>query len=258
MSKIKGLIWVGVATAVAAVAAVGLPRLARHVPWSVERALGRVAGGPPLEGICRAQAPAESVAAFDRLVKRFYPLDEADRALPLTVDVIRGSTVNAYATLGGHIYVFDGLLQQAQSPEELAGVLAHEVEHVRSRHIIQGVVVNLATLSGLRALVPAAGSDGANAASVLLSLRFSRDQEDEADRLALERMKRGRVGAQGFASFFTRLQQESDPPAILSNHPSSSSRAEMAERSTGYPVEPVLDAPSWKLAKQICEAKDAG
>jgi len=254
MSKLRGLVWVGVVTVAATAAAVGLPTLARHVPWAVERTLGRMAGEAQ-GGLCRAGSSTESIAAFDQLVKRVYPRDAVDRSLPVSIDIVRGNTVNAFATLGGHIYVFDGLLQQMQSPEELAGVLAHEVEHVRARHIIQGAVVNLVTFSGVRALVLGDASDTATAASVLLSLRFSRDQEDEADRRALERLRRSGVDAAGLSTLFARLQQSTQPPALLSNHPTSSSRARLAANSNGYPVTPVLDADAWARAKQICHPR---
>ncbi len=252
MSKAKGLAWTTAAIAVAAGFAVGLPGLARHVPWPVERWLGRLAGTPRQDSVCRSRATPESRAALARLVRRIYPLYPEDDALPISVDVVVGSTVNAYASLGGRIYVYEGLIQQARSPEELAGVLAHEIEHVRRRHIIQGMVVNLATVGGLRAMLPGSASGSAGAAQVLLSLTFSRDQEAQADAGGLERLRAAHVDAAGFANFFARAQADAQPPPILSNHPSNGSRLERAAAYTGYPVEPVLSGAQWERVRQYC------
>jgi predicted Zn-dependent protease len=186
-------------------------------------------------------------------VSRVYPLDAEDRSLPVTVAVVRGDVVNAYATLGGHIYVFDGLLQQAQSPQELAGVIAHEIAHVRDRHIIQGVVVNLVTFTGLRAVFPGGAGDRAGAAQTLLSLRFSREQEAEADRDGLARLRVAKVDASGLASFFARAQHAAQPPPFLSNHPSNRSRADLAASEGAYPSAPLLDAASWRSLKRLCQ-----
>jgi predicted Zn-dependent protease len=252
MSKAKGLAWLGAAVAVGIAAAVGLPRLARHVPWGVERWLGRVVDATPPGAVCRAGASLQSIAAFDKIVQRIYPLDAEDRALPITIGVITGKTVNAFATLGGHIYVFDGLLQQTKTPEELAGVLAHEIAHVRNRHIIQGVVTSLMSAAGLGMALPDGSAENVGAIHTLLSLRFSRDQEAEADEQGLERLRASHVDAAGFGQFFTRAAGLSEAPAILSSHPSNDSRAELAGRFKGYPFKPILSEEEWRSLRQIC------
>jgi beta-barrel assembly-enhancing protease len=252
MSKAKGVAWVAVAVAVGVVAALGLPRLARHVPWSIERWLGRIVDTSPAGTVCGTHANDDSLRAFDQLVRRIYPLDAEDRALPITIEAIGGKTVNAYATLGGHIYVFDGLLQQARTPEELAGVLAHEIAHVRNRHIIQGLMANLMGAAGLSLLLPDGSARNAGAVQALLSLKFSREQEAEADQQGLQRLRAAGVDAAGFGRFFARAAESSEPPAILSSHPSNDSRAELAGRFNGYPVTPVLTEAEWRSLKQLC------
>lgn len=250
MSKRKGLMWVGVAAGLAVIAAVGLPRLARHVPWSVERWIGSISQSPAGETVCGA--PSAGQVSLRHLVQRLYPLFPDDSRVPLSIQVIRGSTVNAFATLGGRIYVYDGLLQRAQSPEELAGVLAHEMEHVRQRHIIQGAVVSLVTWGGLKTIFQ--GSDF-NMTHTLLSLSFSREQEAEADEGGLERLRAAQIEAAGFAKFFERARQSDSPPAILSSHPSDDERAARAARFTGYPTRPALPPAEWAALRGICGAK---
>lgn len=249
MSKWKGLVWVGIAAGLGVVAAIGLPRLAKHMPWSVERRLGSIGSGPADHLLCKGSEPAER-RALDQLVRRLYPLTAEDRTIPISIDVIRGSTVNAFATLGGRIFVYDGLLQQARSPDELAGVLAHEIEHVRDRHILQGAVVSLVTWGGLRAIFQN-GDPGV--AHSLLSLSFSREQEAEADEGALQRMRSTHISAAGFVEFFERARQSGSLPAILSNHPSDEDRAARAARFSGYSTWPALSPDEWRMLRGICK-----
>jgi predicted Zn-dependent protease len=251
-SKSKGLLWVGIAIVVAAAAAIGLPGMAKHVPWPVERWLAGIHGGASVKSACQGRNHPESLALFRKLVQRIYPLAPGDGMLPITVDVVPGKTVNAYATLGGHIYVFDGLVRQAQSPDELAGVLAHEIEHVRNRHIIQGVAVNLFTLGALKIMLPGGHADS-QIAYMLLTLKFSRQQEHEADVMGLERVRMARADAAGFQQFFARAEKMPSPPQIISNHPASELRAELAARFRGYPVEPIMDQNEWGMLQTICE-----
>jgi beta-barrel assembly-enhancing protease len=246
-SKAKGLLWVLGALVLAGVAAVSLPVLVRHVPWPVEEWLGGAIGLVPPGQVCDAHP--ESLAALDALVARIYPISKDDIA-PVSVRLIRGETVNAFATLGGRVYVFQGLLEQARTPEELAGVLSHEIEHVRNRHILQGFVVGLATFQALRIAIPPGGGD--QVARELLSLQFSRDQEGEADEKGLERLRAAQVDARGFEDFFERAAKLPSAPAIVSSHPSSDVRRELAQRFRDYPTRPVLDAREWRALSGIC------
>ena len=252
-SKAKGLLWAAITIAVAAAVAIGLPRMAKHVPWTVERWMGNILAGPAAENACQGRNHPESLTLFHKLVQRLYPLAPGDSELPITIEVVPGKTVNAYATLGGHIYVFDGLLKQARSADELGGVLAHEIEHVRNRHIIQGVAVNLFTLRALKIVLPGDHPTGSYIAFMLLTLKFSRQQEYDADMAGLERVRMARVDAAGFQQFFARAEKMPSPPEIVSNHPANDSRAELAARFRGHPVEPIMDQAEWAALKTICD-----
>lgn len=141
--------------------------------------------------------------------------------------------VNAFAAPGGVVVVFRGLLNAAATPEELAGVLAHEVAHAELRHSLQGMAKGL----GLRALVAMAFGDISDsvftdAATRLTELRFSRDAEREADANGLQRLVAARISPEGMVRFYERLASEkrSSPPALLSTHPSSGERLEWLRR----------------------------
>lgn len=135
--------------------------------------------------------------------------------------------VNAFAAPGGVVVVFRGLLNAAETPEELAGVLAHEVAHAELRHTLQGMVKSL----GLRAAASMAFGDISDsvftdAATRLTELRFSRDAEREADANGLQRMVAARISPEGMVRFYERLASEkrTSPPALLSTHPASGER----------------------------------
>lgn len=242
----KGLLWLAATVLLAFTAAYGLPRLARATPWPVEKLAGRVLDGSRPE--CGAQRPA-SEAALRKLVARLYPLDAEDRSFPLSVEVVRSRQVNAFATLGGRVYVNDALLKQARSPEEVAGVLAHEIEHVKRRHVIEGVMSRLLTFGALSHVL--GGWNGL--ARTLLNLSYSRTQEREADEGGLERLRRAQVSTGGFASFFQRLSAEGGSvPALLSDHPGNAERQKLAERFAGGPSRPILTGAEWDSLKAIC------
>ena len=143
------------------------------------------------------------------------------------------SVVNAFATLGGHIVVYQGLLEAVPDENALAMVLAHEIAHVRHRHPIVGLSRSAALGFALMLLGADSGAQSVASAisqgGMLTMLSFSRSQEEEADATALETVARayGHVG--GADRFFRHmLAQEGsrEPPRFLSSHPLSSERIE--------------------------------
>lgn len=141
------------------------------------------------------------------------------------------AVINAYAMPGGYIVVNRSLIEKADSAEEVAGVLAHEIEHVEQRHSLRG----MAQQFGL-ALIAAAvtGDIGGGAAASwlkeLAGLQFSREQESAADSGGYARLIAAQVDPHGMASFFEKLEKESASMpgalALLSTHPASAERAE--------------------------------
>ncbi|MDF0642816.1 MAG: M48 family metallopeptidase [Nitrospira sp.] len=146
------------------------------------------------------------------------------------VTVVRSDVVNAFALPGGYVVVFTGLLQKAETGEEVAGVLSHELSHVLQRHGLERIVkqVGLMTVlsivlgdqQGLIGLTKQIGGE-------LLTLKFGRAQETEADVAGLRLLNRARIDSNGLVRFFERMaEQEHEPIAILSTHPISAARVE--------------------------------
>lgn len=141
--------------------------------------------------------------------------------------VVEDEAINAFALPGGVIVVHSGLIKAAKRPEELAGVLAHEVQHVELRHSLHAMVKEL----GLRGLWGALTGDlggtlAGKAALKLTALRFSRDAESEADKKGFETLVRLNIDPSGMVDFFGTMQKAggATPPALLSTHPASEAR----------------------------------
>ena len=258
-SKLKGLVWMGVALGAAVFFARGLPAVVSHVPWSLESWMANRMGIFEDAKICRE--PTANLVLQKVLNRLGSGVREPNEpGFPLSVEVIKGKEINAFATLGGRIYVLQGLLNEAQTPDELAGVLAHEIEHVRHRDIIEGSFLRILTM-GLTQFFFSGPNPALDPrmAGLFLNLHFTREQEARADEEGIKRLSAAGISAAGFAKFFERLETRSFVPDLVSDHPASSDRAAMAKRaevtdSVAVPaLVPVLDENEWRILKKICD-----
>jgi predicted Zn-dependent protease len=125
-------------------------------------------------------------------------LTHSDKApFEFKFSIIRSSAVNAFATPGGYVYVNQGLINLVENEAQLAGVLAHEIAHVNGRHIAEilnrSKIISISALAAILAGAFLGGSGDAAAAigsfsmatATALSLKFSREQEESADRMGL-------------------------------------------------------------------------
>lgn len=144
--------------------------------------------------------------------------------------LVDDASVNAFAMPAGYIVVHRGLIEKASSAEEVAGVLAHEIEHVEQRHALRGLVQEL----GLTVIWSGVSGDVVGGAAAgwlkgLAVMQFSRAQEAAADAGGYERLLAARIDPHGMASFFDTLsRQQADVPgalSLLSTHPGSTERA---------------------------------
>jgi beta-barrel assembly-enhancing protease len=141
-------------------------------------------------------------------------------------------TVNAFATPGGFLYVYSGLILAAENEAELAGVMGHEVAHVTQRHSARQMV----TATGLNAVVGAAAGKNPGAVTQIAAgllgtgsmLHFSRSMETEADIAGVRYMAGANYNPDGLATFFNKLAAgEGKVPGFLkyaSTHPPSAER----------------------------------
>lgn len=224
--------------------------LARRIPPAYEAQLGQGLATLLLRNDC-ATPPARAV--MTKLVDRL-----GGGASELHILDVDGA--NAFTLPGGAIMVTRGLIEDAQSPDEVAGVLAHELEHARRRHVMTQVVRN----GILTALWQAAVGDYAGlfvvdpkTAMDIADLRFSRDAEREADLGALDRLDAARISRAGFRRFFERVRTKTDAmPAWLSNHPSTAERLRaLGDDAGAVSRTPALDDAEWATLRAGCASK---
>lgn len=150
--------------------------------------------------------------------------------IPYTFQVINDRAVNAYATMGGFVYVTTGLIATAENEAELAGVIGHEIGHIEQRHVIRQMQQTLLA----RGLLTAAGLDRDQGVLMATELAFrrprSRQDELEADRVGLILLARSNYATVGLPSFLTKLARNPAPPAFLSTHPAARDRVIIAEQ----------------------------
>lgn len=245
-SKLKGIVWLCFGILVAGSVAVGLPALIAKIPWSYEKRFADRLGSEILE--CKKT----SDPALQKLLKAIYPVFPEDNKFDIDVHIARGPTINAFAYLGGEIYIYEGLLRQADSADEIAGVLAHEIAHVARRHILQGVVTRLLTFASFQMIFTGPSGTGTEILNLVLNMQFTRDQEIEADHDGLIRLKKASVNTLGYANFFKKLEKLSIVPALISDHPPSDLRADEAKKMVVESPVQILSPTEWQGLKNIC------
>jgi predicted Zn-dependent protease len=145
--------------------------------------------------------------------------------------VLDDDDLNAFAAPGGPIVILRGLLRRSDSPEELAGVLAHEAQHIINRHSTRALLEHASAgllIAALTGDVSGAAAFGLNAAGNLGMLRYSRTHETQADEEGLRMILDAGLDPAGMVAFFERLQREGPavPGALsfLSTHPATEER----------------------------------
>ncbi len=235
---------------------------AEQVPVSWEEQLGEVVVGS-LTGSKPVCTDPGVVRALDDIVAR---LAAAVPENPYTfrVSVVRHDVLNAFAAPGGHIVVYSGLLRRTDRPEELAGVLAHEMTHVLRRHGTKSLFHNVATSVFLSAIAgDASGAMGVvlNSAKTLGDLHYSRQAETEADLGGVKMLAAAHIDPNGMASFFEKLQkhQPNIDAALLqyvSSHPLTGERIAKLKATEEIKSGPFARLPMstrWKVLASACD-----
>lgn len=248
-SKTKGLMWVIVASLVALLFIYGIAPLAHLVPWSTEKKMASLFNSTiPAD---KEVKDAKTQAVLTKMVNRIYPLKADDHHFSVDVHIVKSPVVNAYTELGGRIVLNTGLIKQAKSPEEIEAVIAHEMEHVRHRHIMEGLFSSLVSFQLMQMIFTGTDSSVSSISRLIFEMKFTRGEEAQADKGALERLQQAHVDNRGFKDFFQRMaKQSSSSMSFLSDHPSDEDRVQMAEQYQNKNVTPVLSADEWKILQK--------
>jgi Zn-dependent protease with chaperone function len=189
-----------------------------HIPVAQERKLGEVVFAQTRAKLRLVEGPPAA------LVREIGARLTKGSAYTYEFHVAEDSTVNAFAMPGGFVVVHSGLLALAGSAEEVAGVLAHEVQHVEKRHSLKA----MAKSAGLMVTVSMVFGDLGGLVSLgqdLIGLKFSRQHESEADAEGLKALVAAGISPTGMRDFFRKMgEKESLNLGWLSSHPGSEER----------------------------------
>ncbi|MFV2034143.1 MAG: M48 family metallopeptidase [Halocynthiibacter sp.] len=241
-------------------------QLAALLPPAGEKALGEAtlrqirgaldeSGLNPVE-ICDGLAGR---AALDKIQARLSA--GADLPYPVTSYVLDFPLVSAFALPGGNIVLFRGLIQAAQSPDEVAAVFAHEMGHVKNRDPARGALRTAGSIGVLGLLLGdfAGGTVVLFLANQLINATYSQRAEAAADSYARDRLLSVGLRPAALATFFERLKNESGETkgivAHFSAHPQLGDRiaAARAVQATASGFEtPALDDVDWAQLRSVC------
>lgn len=152
--------------------------------------------------------------------------------IPYTFQVVNDKSINAFATMGGFVYVNAGLVAAADNEAELASVMAHELGHIIERHAIQ----QMRQAAIARGVASAAGLDRNTMVNIGVELALrrpnSRKDEFEADQVGLETMTQAGYAPSAMVSFMEKLlKRGGSVPSFLSTHPNTSDRIQALEQA---------------------------
>lgn len=174
--------------------------------------------------------------------------------------VIDKKEVNAYTFPGGNIIVFSGLINFAETPEELAAVLSHEIGHVEKRHLVYRIMKEVGVSVLVSIITSSDKSIVRQLMQMLLSPAFDRDQETEADNFGLTLLQKTGVSPAAQAAFFMRLNNKKfsndEKLELLMTHPHDKKRIQNAldfPRGKSFVEKPFAGIDWEKVKKEISE-----
>lgn len=251
----------------------GLPNLGAASSVELSPSLERTLGDAIMEQGRRDPtyiADAEINQYLTRLGHQLVAAAPAGAGHEITVFGVRDPQINAFALPGGYVGINSGLLVSAESESELAGVVAHEIGHVLQRHVARGMTQHersghlmmasiaaalLAALAGSGDLAMGVAAFG-QAAAIDQQLGFSRQAEQEADRVGLEMMRRAGYDPQGMVKTFgrlmnaSRLNEGAGGGVYASTHPLSIQRmSDMENRIRSLPAAQTKDSDDFWYAR---------
>ncbi len=157
---------------------------------------------------------------------------QSDRPnLPFTFQVVADNNINAFATMGGFVYVHTGLMKAADNEAQLASVIGHEIGHVTGRHLVNQlrqmtIAQGIATVAGV-------DRDRLVQIGVELALRRPRSRQDEldADTRGLRMLTQSGYAPSAMPAFMQKLVSSSSVPSFLSTHPATPERISLMNRN---------------------------
>lgn len=249
------------AASIIAIIIYGVPLLASSlaplVPHSVEKRIGQAVDGQvrTMFGGKDCTKP-DGVTAFNKLMASLQ--SKAKLRDPPNPVVMSSKVPNAFALPGGNVYLLDGLLQKAENPDEVAGVLAHEIGHVAHRDGLKALIQNGGTsfLAGLLFGDVTGAGVVLTLGRTLIDAHYSRDAESAADAFAIQVMGELGRSPKPLGDLLLRITgpEKDDPTAIFASHPITADRVATFEKANVAVTGPeILSKEEWQALKTICK-----
>ncbi|MEY4931655.1 MAG: hypothetical protein RI909_2379 [Bacteroidota bacterium] len=200
-------------------------------------------------------------SGIDSIVSKLCDKNRLDRSR-IKVHILNKDEINAFALPNGHLVIYSGLILASENPEELSGVISHELAHIELNHVMKKLIKEV----GLSMLISMTTSGGGSeiikeTAKTLSSSAFDRTLEKEADIKAVDYLIKSNIDVESFANFLFRLS-DSDTEITkyfswISTHPESKERASyIIDYSRGRVInkKSILHEETWKnLVEEISE-----
>jgi beta-barrel assembly-enhancing protease len=168
--------------------------------------------------------PSRDLNAYVNNIGQQLARNSARPNIRYTFQVVQDDAINAFATMGGYVYVNSGLIKAADNEAQLAGVIGHEIGHVTGRHSVEQLKQTMIA----QGITSIAGLSGSQLGQIGVELAFSRphtrEMEYDADRRGLENMIRTGYAPGAMPDFMKKLVTASSPPTFLSTHPAPADR----------------------------------
>ena len=159
----------------------------------------------------------------DRIGQGLVPYSDRPD-IPYVFQVVEDNQINAFATMGGYVYVTTGLMRTADNEAQLASVISHEIGHIAARHAVKQMRER--AIAG--GVLTAAGLDRSQAVNIGVELAISRpnsrQDELEADDKGLANLSRAGYAPGAMVAFMEKLLRQGGVPTVLSTHPATSTR----------------------------------
>jgi beta-barrel assembly-enhancing protease len=200
----------------------------------------------------------EAARILNDMAHRMMTASDVAHRDEIWITIVDANFPNAFALPDDSIIVTDELIQIARHPDELTGVLAHEIAHVERNHVMKNVIRQMGAGIFFDIVFGGAGAGQAIAvASVnLAGLRYTRGDEEDADARGLDYLDAAGIDSGGLASMFDRIQEQEEGlagiPTMLSTHPATPARAAAARARARQGLQPSLNDRDWRIVRQAC------
>jgi len=197
------------------------------------------------------------ISSIDSIVDKICSANGIDKK-SIKIHIFENDEINAFALPAGHLLIYSGLILESDNPEELSGVIGHEIAHIQLNHVMKKLVKEV----GLSVLISMASGNGGGeilkeTAKLLSSTAFDRSLEKEADIKAVDYLIKAKINPEPFADFLYKLAADEHKSmkylTWINTHPDTRERAEYIVEYSGNKLtepEPALSEETWEKLKE--------